>query len=99
MEVFGRLYDMEREIKDKTAEQRKTARQELAKPLWPGFGRWLEENVGMLNEKSAIHKTFAYTMKRYKQRSVYMDLSKPEQIKAAAWLFRFVQIPVRFRAL
>jgi len=27
----------------------------------------------MLNEKSAIHKAFAYTMKRYKRLSVYME--------------------------
>jgi hypothetical protein len=40
--------------------------QELAKPIWDGFGYWLEENAEQLNEKSAIHKAFAYTMKRYK---------------------------------
>lgn len=75
LEIFGRLYNIERKIKDKTAQQRKTARQELAKPLWSDFGRWLEENAGMLNEKSAINKAFAYTMKRYKRLSVYMENS------------------------
>ena len=73
LEVFKQLYDIEREIKDGTAEERKKARQELAKPIWAGFGRWLEENAGLLNEKSAIHKAFAYTMKRYKRLSVYME--------------------------
>lgn len=33
----------------------------------------IEENAGMLNEKSAIHKAFSYTMKRYKRLSVYME--------------------------
>jgi transposase len=73
LEVFGQLYDIEREIKDKTPEQRKTARQNQSKPIWIDFGNWLEENAGLLNEKSAIYKAFAYTMKRYKRLSVYME--------------------------
>lgn len=73
LEVFGRLYDIEREIKDGTADERNNAREKLAKPIWTGFGYWLEENAGLLNEKSAIHKAFAYTMKRYKRLSVYME--------------------------
>ena len=31
-----------------------------------------KKTPGLLNEKSAIHKAFAYTMKRYKRLSVYM---------------------------
>jgi len=73
LNVFGQLYDIEREIKDKTPQERKEARQELSKPIWGHFGQWLEENAGMLNEKSAIHKAFSYTMKRYKRLSVYME--------------------------
>jgi len=73
LNVFGQLYDIEREIKDRTTQERKEARQELSKPIWVHFGQWLEENAGMLNEKSAIHKAFAYTMKRYKRLSVYME--------------------------
>jgi len=70
LNVFGHLYDIEREIKDKTTQDRKEARQELSKPIWGHFGQWLEENARMLNEKSAIHKAFSYTMKRYKRLSV-----------------------------
>lgn len=73
LNVFGQLYDIERGIKDKTIDERKEARQKLSKPIWVHFGQWLEENAGMLNEKSAIHKAFAYTMKRYKRLSVYME--------------------------
>ncbi len=73
MDIFTRLYDIEREIKDKSTCERKEVRQELAKPIWACFGQWLEENAGHLNEKSAIHKAFAYTMKRYKRLAVYMD--------------------------
>lgn len=73
LNVFGQLYDIEREIKDKTTREREEARQELSKPIWVHFGQWLEENAGMLNEKSAIHKAFSYTMKRFKRLSVYME--------------------------
>jgi len=73
LNVFAKLYDIEREIKDKPSQERKKARQELSKPIWTHFGEWLEENAGMLNEKSTIHKAFAYAMKRYKRLSVYME--------------------------
>jgi len=73
LNIFGQLYDIEREMKDKTTQECKEARQELSKPIWAHFGQWLEENAGMLNEKSAIHKAFSYTMKRYKRLSVYME--------------------------
>jgi len=73
MNIFTRLYDIERKIKDKSTCERKEVRQELAKPIWACFGQWLEDNAGQLNEKSAIHKAFAYTMKRYKRLAVYMD--------------------------
>jgi transposase len=72
MDIFARLYDIEREIKDISTCERKEVRQELAKPIWASFGQWLEENAGQLNEKSAIHKTSAYTMKRYKRLAVYI---------------------------
>jgi transposase len=73
LNVFGQLYDIECEIKDKTIQEREEARQKLSKPIWGHFGQWLEENAGMLNEKSAIHKAFAYTMKRYKRLAVYLE--------------------------
>ena len=73
LEIFGQLYDIERDIKDKTAEERKKARTELSKPIWESFGAWLEANAGQLNEKSAIYKAFAYTMKRFKRLAVYME--------------------------
>ncbi|WP_152439805.1 IS66 family transposase, partial [Arcticibacter svalbardensis] len=73
LDVFGQLYDIERDIKDKSSAERKEARQKLAKPIWENFGRWLEENAGLIKENSAIYKAFAYTMKRHKRLSVYME--------------------------
>ena len=73
MSVFGKLYDIEREIKNKTPEERQRIRQQQAAPIWNDFGVWLQENIGLLKEKSAIYKAFAYTMKRFKRLSVYME--------------------------
>ncbi|SEN63135.1 IS66 C-terminal element [bacterium A37T11] len=73
LNVFGRLYDIEREHKESTPEERLAARQQYAKPTWQEFGRWLEDQVGLLAPGSAIHKAFAYTMRRFKRLSRYMD--------------------------
>jgi len=34
LNVFGQLYDIECEIKDKTTQEREVARQKLSKPIW-----------------------------------------------------------------
>lgn len=73
MDVFGKLYTIERQIKDDAAQERLLARQEQAKPIWREFGRWLQQEIPMLNEKSAIYKAFAYTMARFRKLSVYME--------------------------
>jgi transposase len=73
MDIFSPLYDIKREIKDKSTDERMQVNLKLAKPIWLSFGKWLGENAGKVNDKSAIHKTFAYTMKRYKRFALYMD--------------------------
>jgi len=73
MEIFGRLYNLERDIKDLNPEERLSTRQQKAKPIWEEFGRWLQQEIPELNEKSAIYKAFAYTMSRFKKLAVYME--------------------------
>lgn len=73
LEVFGMLYDIERKYKGSAPEDRLRARQQQATPIWEEFGRWLEDQAGLLAAGSAIHKAFAYTMRRYKRLSRYMD--------------------------
>ena len=73
MDIFSQLYDIERNIKNKTPDERLKIRQKEAVPIWADFGKWLQENEPLLNEQSAIHKAFAYTMKRFTRLAVYME--------------------------
>mgnify|MGYP003575302481 CR=1 FL=1 len=73
MEIFGKLYGLERNIKELNAEERFWIRQQSAKPIWEEFGHWLQKEIPKLKEKSAIYKAFAYTMSRFKKLAVYME--------------------------
>lgn len=73
IDVFSKLYDIERMVKEMDPNEREQIRREQAKPIWESFGTWLEDNIALVNEKSAIYKAIAYTMKRFKRLSVYMD--------------------------
>ena len=73
MTVFTVLYQIEREHKTDTPEQRYIARQQKALPIWKDFGHYLQQEHPELKKSSAIHKAFVYTMKRFKRLSRYMD--------------------------
>lgn len=76
MGIFQALYEIERAHKDDSDQQRYAARQEKAKPIWDQFGSYLTEQAPCLKEGSAIHKAFAYTMKRFKRLTTYLDNGK-----------------------
>jgi transposase len=73
MSMFQALYDIERTHKQDTPAERFAARQQKAKPIWDTFSAYLTEQAPQLKEGSAIHKAFAYTMKRFKRLTKYLD--------------------------
>jgi transposase len=73
MSLFQTLYDIERTHKQDTPGERHAARQQKAKPIWDTFAAYLTDQAPQLKEGSAIHKAFAYTMKRFKRLTKYLD--------------------------
>lgn len=64
LNIFIQLYDIEWEIKDKMIQKRD---RNCANLYGLCLEQWLKENAGMLSDKRAIYKAFAYTM-------MYIDL-------------------------
>lgn len=60
-----RLYDVERSLKDASAEHRLQRRQELAKPILDTLHHWMIAQRQLVQEGSAIAKALDYSLKRW----------------------------------
>lgn len=66
-----KLYEIERQIKELTIEERLKMRQEQAVPILKGLQEWMVEQLKVVTPKSAIGEALAYAMKRWEKLSAY----------------------------
>ena len=66
-----RLYELERQIKELTVEQRQQIRQDKAVPILEELRQWMIEQYKAVTPKSPIGKALDYSMKRWKELSAY----------------------------
>lgn len=67
-----KLYDVEKEARDRKAPERKVLRQEKAKPLLDGFGEWLREESKRVLPKSPIGQAISYTLSNWEALNRYL---------------------------
>jgi hypothetical protein len=69
------LYEIERECREqnKNAEQRQQIRQQEAKPILEAMKAYLDEQALVVTPSSLIGKAIAYTLKRWKKLTAYLD--------------------------
>ena len=60
--LIGKLYQVERAIKEKTPEERTAIRQAQAKPIVEKNKTWLDEKVSQVLPKSPLGTAIAYTL-------------------------------------
>lgn len=59
---IGKLYQIERSIKDKTPDERKAIRLEKAEPLLAKIKSWLDSKAHKVLPKSLLGKAIHYTL-------------------------------------
>jgi hypothetical protein len=97
---IGKLYQIERRIKDKTPDERKVIRQEKAKPIMTKIKGWLDGKANKVLPKSLLGKAIHYTLGLWPQLVVYLEdghipidnnpaenAIRPFVIGRKAWLF------------
>lgn len=62
MEKIGQLYQIEKEIRDKTPEERYAQRQERSKPLLEAFFEWLHSLEDSVDRSSKIGEAILYSL-------------------------------------
>jgi len=73
LEFFRRLYDVERDAKDLTAEERRRLRKEQAEPIAKKFKDWLETQRSRVPDGSATAKAIDYSRGRWIALTRYLD--------------------------
>jgi transposase len=71
--LFGKLYDVEREVADLDAERRRTIRQERAKPVADALRTWLTAQRQKVPPGSATTMAIDYTLGRWAALTRYID--------------------------
>jgi len=98
--MIGKLYQIEREVKEKTAAERMTIRQKKAKPIMDKIKAWLDKNSHKVLPKSLLGKALHYTLNLWPQLTIYLkdgyipidnnpaeNAIRPFVIGRKAWLF------------
>jgi transposase len=71
--LFGKLYDVEREVADLDAERRRSVRQEKAKPVADALHAWLKAQRQKVPPGSATAKAIDYSLGRWRALTRYID--------------------------
>ncbi len=67
------LYRIETEIRGRTAEERRAARQARSRPVVEALKVWLREKLGLLSRKSNLAEAIRYALSRWAGLSLYLD--------------------------
>jgi transposase len=62
---IGALYDIERDVRSRGAEERHAIRQVRAKPILNAMKPWLEAKLGVVSGKSTIAEAIRYALSRW----------------------------------
>ena len=73
LERIGALYAIEREIRGRPAEERRTLRQARARPLLESFRTWLDSCLPKLSQKSDTTAAVKYALGRWEALTRYAE--------------------------
>ena len=70
---IGELYKVETEIRGRSAEERRTARQERSKPLVEALHTWLTAQLGRVSGKSGLAEAIRYALRHWSGLVLFLD--------------------------
>ncbi len=75
---IGALYDIEDRIRGMQADERRTLRQQHARPILADLKAWIETALSTLPEKQKLAEAMRYALSRWAALSVYIDDGRVE---------------------
>jgi transposase len=72
------LYRIEAEIRGRSAEERRAARQERSRPVIGALEPWLREKLALISQKSKLAEAIRYALTRWAGLSLFLDDGRVE---------------------
>src|SRR4051795_2044480 len=70
---IGELYEVEAEIRGRSAEERRAARRERSKPLVDALHAWLTAQLGRVSGKSGLAEAIRYALRHWQGLVLFLD--------------------------
>jgi transposase len=70
---IAELYRIEDDIRGRSADQRRAARQERSRPIIAGLEPWLREKLGLISQKTKLAEAIRYTLSRWEGLTRFLD--------------------------
>lgn len=75
---IGALYDIEERIRGMTADERRTMRQQHARPIFDDLKGWIKDTLPTVPQKHKLAEAMRYALSRWEALSVYLDDGRVE---------------------
>jgi transposase len=75
---IAELYRIEDDIRGRSADERRTARQERSRPIVAGLEPWLREKLGLISQKTKLAEAIRYTLSRWEGLTRFLDDGRVE---------------------
>ena len=73
LDRIGALYAIEKEIRGRSPDERRSVRQERSRPVLDALHLWLQQTLSTLSQKSATAKAMSYALTRWDALQRYCD--------------------------
>ncbi len=84
LERIAQLYGIEKEIRGRSPDERREARQTRSRPLLEAMQAWLKATMSKLSKKSELAKAIYYALERWMALMVFVDDGRVEMDNNAA---------------
>lgn len=73
LERIKALYGIEKDLRGRSPDQRRSVRQEKSRPIVDALEPWLREKLATISQKSKLAEAIRYTLSRWKGLTLFID--------------------------
>ena len=73
LERIAELYAVEKDIRGRSADERRTVRQQKSRPLVDALEQWLRAKLGLISQKSKLAEAIRYALSRWEGLTLFID--------------------------
>jgi hypothetical protein len=75
LERIAKLYAVEKDIRGRTADERRAVRQDRSQPIIDGLEPWLRAKLALISQKTKLAEAIRYALSRWNGLTRFLDVS------------------------